>query len=642
MSLSLRRRLLIEALVLLTLLGARGWALLNVASPRGLLAFTERPGTDLLGGAKGRLERQDGRVRVRARGDAPSKVRLGAVDLEPGKAYLLVVRASQGDPFALRLFDRSTSRVVGDLPFSPGDSGGTLAAELNADHLPSDLRVNLLYVSSRDLVLEALELRELGPGATWAPRLLRLLGPVLVVAFVVRHRRPLLAHLGLGPRTSDRALERSSDAVLALLVFLLCITVYRMAPVQQLMDARYITVASHSLLRSGTLALPDGFEPLARSRRAYMVQKVGDRARHFYPEATAVLNAPFVAVFGWLGVSPIKPDGAFHRPHELYILRVVAAFLAAATCAMLYLLARLWLPPGTSLLLSVVFAFGTQLFSTISRAFWSHTWSVFLLSTALYLLFSSTLRGGRWVDALAATSLCWASFCRPILILSILGVGLYLLLDRSRRILPFAVTGLAWAGLFVVYSMSVFDQLAPPYFMLLASRVTAGLLGGGVESSGYPTGLAGTMISPGRGLLVYVPIVVLILWAVVRRWRWIPEKSLALTALAVCFAHWQLVSLSKNWWGGQCFGARLMSDILPWLFVLAALALAAVRAAAEAGAFRWTALKVAIVLVLVAASCFINTRGAFARETLRGAGIWNWRYPHFLSGLIPRPDAEQR
>jgi hypothetical protein len=134
-----------------------------------------------------------------------------------------------------------------------------------------------------------------------------------------------------------------------------------------------------------------------------------------------------------------------------------------------------------------------------------------------------------------------------------------------------------------------------------------------------------------------VPIFALVLWTVVRRWQWIPDKVLATVALGVCLAHWQLVSLFRNWIGGQSFGPRLMSDIVPWLFLLAVFALVAVEEAAAVGRFRWSPLKRVVVVTLVVASLFVNTRGATSMEAQRGAGIWNWRYPSFMAGILPRP-----
>jgi len=198
------------------------------------------------------------------------------------------------------------------------------------------------------------------------------------------------------------------------------------------------------------------------------------------------------------------------------------------------------------------------------------------------------------------------------------------------------LTGVVWAALFVSYSLSNFDSVLPPYF--LSSHLRSGRLAGGILLTSYPWAMLGTLFSPGRGLFIYVPILLVILVAVIRRWRWISDQTLAVTALAVCIAQWQLVSLFRNWWGGQCFGPRLMSDVLPWFFVLGVLAVAALRAARDEGRFQWSALKTTGLALVVAASIFVNTRGAVARETADGAGIWNWRYPQFMAGLIPRPD----
>lgn len=237
-----------------------------------------------------------------------------------------------------------------------------------------------------------------------------------------------------------------------------------------------------------------------------------------------------------------------------------------------------------------------------------------------------------------STLLCWAYFCRPPMSLAIVGVTAYLFLTRRRVLWPFMATGVGWAFLFVVYARSTFGTWVPPYF--LSSHLESGRLAGGLLLSSYPSAVVGTLFSPGRGLFIYVPLSLLTLYLVTRWWRWLPEKGLAVTALGVWLAQWQLVSLFRNWWGGQSFGPRLMSDVVPWIFLLAALALAGLRQAKIAGAYRWTAYRWATIGFVVAASIFVNVRGAWVQETQRGAGIWNWRYPQFLAGMLERPDSE--
>jgi hypothetical protein len=458
---------------------------------------------------------------------------------------------------------------------------------------------------------------------------------LLLLGLAVRNRRPLARYFGLRSPELEQTLQRRWDRRCALFVFLLCFSVFRAAPVHQLLDAKHLSVVSHAFLRSGSVALPEGFDRSRRASEIYTLRPVGDRVFHFFAGAPAVLNAPFVAIFQMVGVSPVDEEGRYLGHNELRILRFIAATVAAALCAVLYLLARIWLPPGWALGLTLSFAWGSQIASSISRPFWSHSWSTLLLAGALLLLAAPAFRDSRKASVWMATLLCWAYFCRPPLSLAIVGVALYLLLARRRLFWPFVLTGLGWAALFGLYARQTFGVWLPPYF--LASHLESGRLGGGLLISSYPEAVIGTLVSPGRGLFVYVPLSLATLYLVIRWWRWLPDRALAATALGVCVAHWQVVSLFRNWWGGQSFGPRLMADLVPWLLVLAALGVAALRAAAAEGRFRWSAAKWATVVVLVAVSLFINLRGAWVQETQRGAGVWNWRYPQFLAGLLDRP-----
>jgi len=487
-----------------------------------------------------------------------------------------------------------------------------------------------------DVGIESAEVRGLAPGYLWAPRLYKLSAPLLLMLLAFKKRRQVRHYLGGRQSSEDEEWPRW-DWMAAALLFLLCFTVFRSAPVHQLLDSKFMTVVSHSVITTGSVALPADFARTKRAHRIYTLRPVGEKTYHFFSSAPAVLNAPFVALFELGGVSSVSSDGRFLGHGELRILRFVAAFLAAALCVVLFLLARVWLPPSWALGLTLTFAFGSQIFSVVSRPFWSHSWSILLLAGALLLLVLPSLEDRRWAYGLSSTLLCWAYFCRPPLSLAIIGVGLFVLACRRRFAVPFFATGLMWAGLFVFYSQQTYQSWLPPYF--LSSHLESGRLAGGLLLTSYPEAVVGTLISPGRGLFLYVPMLILVLFVVLRRWRWLPEKALALTALGVCLAHWQLVSMFRNWWGGQSFGPRLLSDLLPWFFLLAVLGAAALRAAAAEGQFRWTPLKAGVVAMMVGASIFIHARGALVQETQRGAGIWNWRYPQFMAGLLARPDA---
>ena len=584
----------------------------------------------------GPAESLSGPLIVPAATQRPGRARLGQFDLT-GRDSLLTLETRAVSEFSLQIKDDDTGEVARVVRFPPRSGAAKIRLALKGDSLPRRLRLTLWNRLRSDLEIQGAELQTLRPGYRWAPVLYSLFGPFLLLLVGLRNRQQLFCYLS-GEDSLQRGIAWPRwDSLMAGLIFLLCFSIFRIAPVHQLLDSKFLSAVSHSFLSSGSVALPASFAPTKRARQIYTLRPVGEKTYHFFSSAPAVLNSPFVALFEMSGVSSVAPDGHFLGHHEKRILRFIAAFVAATLCAVLFLIARVWLPPGHALGLTLTFAFGTQIFSTVSRPFWSHSWSTLLLAVALLLLVSPRFAERAWVYMAIATLVCWAYFCRPPMSLAIVGVAGYVWAERRRFLLPFIATGMAWAGLFVLYSLQTYGSLVPPYF--LSSHLKSGRLAGGLLVSSYPEAVLGTLISPGRGLFVYVPFLVLVLLVLALRWRWIADKRLAAVAVGVCVAHWQLVSMFRNWWGGQSFGPRLMSDLLPWFFLLAVLGMAALRAARGEGSFQWTLMRRIVLVLLVSASIFIHTRGATVQETQRGAGIWNWRYPQFMAGLLQRPEA---
>ena len=220
--------------------------------------------------------------------------------------------------------------------------------------------------------------------------------------------------------------------------------------------------------------------------------------------------------------------------------------------------------------------------------------------------------------------------------LSIVAVTVLLLVERTAHLRYYLATGATWALLFIVYSKNVFGTLFPPYF--LSSHLQSGVLGVETLQSSYVEALAGTLISPGRGLFVYVPITAVILFAALRYRRSMPQKPLALAAIAVILAHWQLISASQIWWGGQSYGPRLFADVLPWFYLLAVLVIEGLGPAIRTTSRAERSALFAATALAAMLSLFINARGATARETIqwRGYSLWDWQHPQFLEP-IPKP-----
>jgi hypothetical protein len=90
-------------------------------------------------------------------------------------------------------------------------------------------------------------------------------------------------------------------------------------------------------------------------------------------------------------------------------------------------------------------------------------------------------------------------------------------------------------------------------------------------------GLSGSMVSPSRGLLVYMPWVAFAFWGAARLWK---EKSFGWSRpLVVALAAiWVIQTAAMGWWGGGCFGPRYSTDLLPFLAWLLVPVWASIRA----------------------------------------------------------------
>jgi hypothetical protein len=80
----------------------------------------------------------------------------------------------------------------------------------------------------------------------------------------------------------------------------------------------------------------------------------------------------------------------------------------------------------------------------------------------------------------------------------------------------------------------------------------------------HRVGLPGSLVSPSRGLLVYMPWTAFAFWGAARLWK---ENNLGwgrplLVGLA---AIWVVQMTAGNWWAGWCFGPRYLTDLLPFL-----------------------------------------------------------------------------
>jgi hypothetical protein len=303
-----------------------------------------------------------------------------------------------------------------------------------------------------------------------------------------------------------------------------------------------------SLLRQGNFAFDEFVSPARRARLPYYFKAVHGRIVSTYPVLPGVLNLPVFAAADALGMD------VWRKRRQLSFLS--ACWMTALSVSFVFLtLLRAGRREHTALFFSLAYAFGTCAWSVASRSILQHAPSLLLISMALWLLHSPTGRGVPW----AGFFLGLAVFNRPVNFFIALPLALFVLCHRRRHVPAFGLLALIPALLMACYSLSYWGRL--------------GSLGQALSfvPGNLPAGLAGILVSPARGLLVFSPIFIFAFAGMARSLRDRQADPLykylaaAIILFLLAMADW------KMWWGGWTFGYRLLIETVPPLILFMAL-----------------------------------------------------------------------
>jgi hypothetical protein len=300
-----------------------------------------------------------------------------------------------------------------------------------------------------------------------------------------------------------------------------------------------------------------------------------------------------------------------------------------------------------ALLSALVFAFCTSVLSTASRSYWEHGPDIFFLSIALLIAVRSRTRPDvvRWLGI----PLAFAYEMRPT---SSIPVALFTLwvVVKHRRHLAWYLGGAAVVAVpWLLINHAYWGTWLQPYYQ--PHRVAG-------ENTEFWHALAGQMVSPARGLLIFTPVLALAIPGVIIKLRARRFDLLDAVVVACVLAHWVVISLFPHWWAGDSFGPRLFTDMVPFLVylglpVLEWLATASVRGVRYAVAMMACVVAALLSLfihgqmaVFASSHCWNNVPSDVDRDTTK---LWNWGDPQFLRGIVryvngpsPRGDETRR
>jgi hypothetical protein len=299
----------------------------------------------------------------------------------------------------------------------------------------------------------------------------------------------------------------------------------------------------------------------------------------------------------------------------------------------------------------LVLAFGTSAWSVASRSLWQHGPALLMLALGLLALdgvFPAKgypPRGHATHRIFAAgASLAFAIAVRPTNAIALVLVGAVLLWKRRHLIVSYVAAALVVLVPWIVITRLAYGTWFQPYDSAARLGHRAPLL----EAVGA------NLISPSRGLLVFSPICVLAVVGVVISVLRSSFGMLEAVSAAAVPSYLLAVSLYPEWWAGNTFGPRYMSETLPFLFVLSlpfvnwlAAALRQRRVGTINSSSGWLVVVAAGVMALVVWSVSANAQGGVLRASTCWNGVhgsahnvdndpsrvWSWGDPQFETGI---------
>lgn len=376
---------------------------------------------------------------------------------------------------------------------------------------------------------------------------------------------------------------------------------------------------------------------LAHQSNPAAVTMVHGHVYPLFPWGGSIFAVPWVIGYDiahHVGIGP-GSVGLVRSGHDWEIQVLSMSAVVAVTSAIVYAICMRVLtirPLGRrrrwALAVALTFSFCTPAWSTASRSLWEHGPSMLFIALAVLLALRVNAGETGWIGLGVVLGCSYAM--RPTDAIPIALIGVWVLIWHPRmapRVIAGAIPPL---GILIGVDYVAYRQFLTPYY---TQGQSFGL------SSSYPKVLLANLVSPGRGLLIYVPLVLLSAAGIVFVVRSRGLEPLFIAFALIPVAHWLLISGFKHWWAGDAYGPRLFTDLMP---IFTVLALPAIDRLAERR-FDHQRFAAGLVGVAVLWSFAVHAQGAVLRSAwcwnneptdvdAHPSKVWSWSDPQFARG----------
>lgn len=363
----------------------------------------------------------------------------------------------------------------------------------------------------------------------------------------------------------ENKIENSNPYLIILAIFTVTFIIHGWSPVTTSTDSAWTFHLAASILQGGNINL-DEYHNLIDLKLDYRLRVFDGHIYSYYPIATPILVTPIVwfinEVYPFFYRNDFYSYLSLHAPdnHTAKIERLIASGIVALSAVLIYLISHQYLEVGNSLILSFIFAFATSMWSTASRALWQHGTSVLFLSLALFLLISVKRKQAviPWIGFI----LGWAYLIRPTNSLGVVFFGFFILLNYRKYFFLYALGAAVVLIPFMGLNWITYHNIFPPYSYQLFERLSSLKV--------FGEALAGTLISPSRGLFIFSSVFIFSIWGMVLKIQHgqISFSQLDPYVFGILVTHWLITSLFEDWGGAWSIGPRYFVDVIPFFMFL--------------------------------------------------------------------------
>ena len=281
-----------------------------------------------------------------------------------------------------------------------------------------------------------------------------------------------------------------------------------------------------------------------------------------YPIITPVIVTPLYVLPAWWisrQSPPLPPDSPVFTLIVNTMEKLSASLIAALSGALLFLALRKVASRNVSLGVALIYGLASTTWAISSQALWRQGLTELSFTFLLWALFR--VPGSPSAPFWAGLALAVATANKPLEGILIVAFLVYFIGRRQWKkgllfLAPLGVSG----SLVLAFNLHFFARLIGGYWVAPLGT------GGDPHFPFWPRlgiGLAGSLLSPSRGVLVYMPWLAFSVWGAAKFWK---EKSPGWSRpLIVALAAIHVVQVAAiGWWAGWCFGPRYFTDLLPF------------------------------------------------------------------------------